>query len=100
MSICGRVSERPSSTDAAHPPLAPRRSGPNRTVSYTIDVYWKESATPWATRWDAYLRVFDAKVHVFALVNSIVVVSFLCLMVAMILMRNVTKVSWRSDNVE
>lgn len=63
----------------------------NATVAYTVDIFWKESATPWATRWDAYLRVFDAKVHAFALINSIVVVSFLCLMVAMVLMRNVSK---------
>ncbi|CAO1616932.1 unnamed protein product [Sympodiomycopsis kandeliae] len=71
--------------------LSDSETGPNATVAYTIDIHWKESATPWATRWDAYLRVFDAKVHIFALINSIVVVSLLCLMVAMILMRNVTK---------
>lgn len=71
--------------------LSDSETAPNATVAYTVDIHWKESATPWATRWDAYLRVFDAKVHVFALVNSIVVVSLLCLMVAMVLMRNVTK---------
>lgn len=71
--------------------LSDSSTGSNRSVAYTVDIYWRESATPWATRWDAYLRVFDAKVHIFALVNSIVVVSFLCLMCAMILMRNVTK---------
>lgn len=65
--------------------------GLNRTVGYTYDLHWKESTTPWATRWDAYLRVFDQKVHMFALVNSIIVVSFLCLMVAMVIVRSVSK---------
>lgn len=61
------------------------------TLAYTYTVKWVESPTPWATRWDHYLRVFDPRIHFFSLVNSIVIVAFLCIMVAMILMRTVQR---------
>ncbi|KAH8916995.1 hypothetical protein BT69DRAFT_712114, partial [Atractiella rhizophila] len=55
----------------------------------TYSVYWAESATPWATRWDNYLHIFDPKIHFFSLINSIVIAVFLCVMVGMILLRTV-----------
>lgn len=64
--------------------------GSNR-VAYTYNTYWKESDTPWATRWDNYLRVFDPRIHWFALINSIFIVAFLIVMVGMILMRSVSR---------
>ena len=48
-------------------------------------VVWK------ATRWDNYLHIFDPRIHWFSLVNSIVIVVFLCVMVAMILIRSVSR---------
>jgi len=63
----------------------------NNTVPYTYSVIWTESATPWATRWDHYLHIFDPKIHWFSLINSIVIVAFLCVMVGMILMRTVAR---------
>ncbi|KNZ63645.1 hypothetical protein VP01_1118g5 [Puccinia sorghi] len=72
----------------------------DNTVPYTYSVIWtvintiiwgNESTTPWATRWDHYLHIFDPKIHWFSLVNSIVIVAFLCVMVGMILMRTVTR---------
>lgn len=47
-------------------------------VTWTYGVYWRESKTAWATRWDSYLHVFDPKIHWFSLVNSAVIVIFLC----------------------
>jgi transmembrane 9 superfamily protein 2/4 len=64
-----------------------------RKVAYTYDVYWRvrtedllnlcwltafaqESATPWATRWDSYLRIVEPRIHVLALINSIVICLF------------------------
>ncbi|KAG1751581.1 uncharacterized protein EDB91DRAFT_1243827 [Suillus paluster] len=47
--------------------------------------------TPWATRWDNYLHIFDPRIHWFSLINSIIIVVFLCVMVAMILWRTVSK---------
>ncbi|PVG01267.1 hypothetical protein CPB86DRAFT_805430 [Serendipita vermifera] len=56
---------------------------------YTYSVSWEESPTPWATRWDNYLRVFDPKIHTFSLINSLVMVVFLCVMVSSLLLRSV-----------
>ncbi|KAG2180015.1 hypothetical protein INT43_003802 [Umbelopsis isabellina] len=61
------------------------------TITYTYRVAWKESTTPWATRWDNYLHIFDPSIHWFSLVNSIVIVLFLTGMVAMILLRALHK---------
>ncbi|OJA11697.1 hypothetical protein AZE42_02099 [Rhizopogon vesiculosus] len=60
-------------------------------VRFTYRVTWNESDTPWATRWDNYLHIFDPRIHWFSLINSIVIVVFLCLMVAMILWRTVSR---------
>lgn len=47
-------------------------------VTWTYGVYWIESQTAWATRWDSYLHVFDPRIHWFSLINSAVIVVFLC----------------------
>ncbi|KAJ7287496.1 Nonaspanin TM9SF [Mycena rebaudengoi] len=61
------------------------------TIRYTYRVTWNESDTPWATRWDNYLKIFDPRIHWFSLVNSLVIVLFLCVMVSMILLRSVSR---------
>ncbi|KKA18084.1 Endosomal integral membrane protein (P24a) [Rasamsonia emersonii CBS 393.64] len=60
-------------------------------VTWTYSVYWRESDTAWATRWDKYLHVFDPKIHWFSLINSSVFVFFLVGMVSMILIRALKK---------
>ncbi|PFH51507.1 hypothetical protein AMATHDRAFT_2964 [Amanita thiersii Skay4041] len=62
-----------------------------QSVRYTYRIMWNESATPWATRWDNYLHIFDPRIHWFSLINSLVIVVFLCIMVSMILLRNVSR---------
>jgi len=47
-------------------------------VTWTYGVHWRESKTAWATRWDSYLHVYDPRIHWFSLVNSAVIVIFLC----------------------
>jgi len=71
-------------------PLLLSESQKNR-VRYTYRVTWNESDTPWATRWDNYLHIFDPRIHWFSLVNSLVIVVFLCVMVSMILLRSVSR---------
>jgi hypothetical protein len=44
-----------------------------------------------ATRWDNYLHIFDPRIHWFSLINSLVIVVFLCVMVSMILLRSVSR---------
>ncbi|KAI8629339.1 endomembrane protein EMP70 [Xylariaceae sp. FL1651] len=60
-------------------------------VTFTYSVYWIESSTAWATRWDKYLHVFDPKIHWFSLVNSAVVVVFLTVTVTSVLFRALRK---------
>lgn len=61
------------------------------TVTWTYSVYWRESDTVWATRWDKYLHVYDPKIHWLSLINSAVFVVFLVGMVSMILVRALRK---------
>ena len=63
-------------------------------VLYTYDVLWRASNVRWASRWDIYLSMDNAvpdKVHWFSIVNSMLIVLFLSLIVAMILIRNLTR---------
>ncbi|KAL4880617.1 hypothetical protein BJY04DRAFT_191109 [Aspergillus karnatakaensis] len=60
-------------------------------VHWTYSVSWRESSTPWATRWDKYLKVQYPKIHWFSLVNAAVFVVFLVGMVSMILIRALKK---------
>lgn len=60
-------------------------------VLFTYDVQWRESDIKWASRWDVYLSMDHAvpdKVHWFSIVNSILIVLFLAVIVAMILIRS------------
>ena len=47
-------------------------------VTWTYDVYWRESKTAWATRWDSYLHVSDPRIHWLSLVFTAVIVICLC----------------------
>lgn len=60
-------------------------------VRWSYSVYWRQSETAWATRWDKYLHVFDPKIHWFSLINSATIVVFLCFTVFTILIRALRK---------
>ncbi|EJD03325.1 Nonaspanin [Fomitiporia mediterranea MF3/22] len=82
-------SETCDSTDSTTPLfLSEEQETP---VRYTYRVFWTESDTPWATRWDNYLHIFDPKIHWFSLINSLAIVVFLCIMVGMIVYRSVSR---------
>lgn len=76
--------------DVSQPSLHLSESSTNQ-VYYTYSVAFVESDIPWGLRWDAYLHVFDPKIHWFSLVNSLVIAGFLVFMVAMILYRTISK---------
>ena len=61
------------------------------SVTYTYDVVWIENKElKWASRWDVYLSMgnrYKDDVHWFSIVNSLLIVLFLTMMVAMIMMR-------------
>lgn len=71
-------------------PMMLSETGPTN-VLWTYGVYWRESPTAWATRWDKYLHVFDPKIHWFSLVNSAIIVIFLSLTVISVLVRALKK---------
>ncbi|THV02328.1 endosomal P24A protein [Dendrothele bispora CBS 962.96] len=64
---------------------------PQQTIRYTYRVTFNESDTPWATRWDNYLHIFDPRIHWFSLINSLIIVAFLCVMVSMVLYRSISR---------
>ncbi|KAA8905014.1 hypothetical protein TRICI_005342 [Trichomonascus ciferrii] len=72
----------------------------DQEVTYTYSVSWVESPTPWATRWDKYLHVYDPKIHWFSLVNSVIIVMFLTAMVATILLRALRKDIARYNEID
>jgi transmembrane 9 superfamily protein 2/4 len=57
-------------------------------VVFSYDVAWQKSQVPWASRWDAYLRVQDEEVHWIVIVNSFMVMLFLSGLIASILLRS------------
>ncbi|GAD92901.1 endosomal integral membrane protein [Paecilomyces variotii No. 5] len=71
-------------------PLVLREDG-ETPVTWTYGVYWRESPTAWATRWDKYLHVIDPQIHWLSLINSAVFVILLVGMVSMILIRTLRK---------
>ncbi len=59
---------------------------------YPITVLVVHLSIPYqATRWDNYLHIFDPRIHWFSLINSLVIVVFLCAMVSMIVYRSVSR---------
>ncbi|KAJ3145407.1 hypothetical protein HDU86_000928 [Geranomyces michiganensis] len=75
----------------AEPVILSQDPAVNSEVQFSYSVRWAPSATPWATRWDNYLRASDPKIHWFSLANSAVISIFLVGMVGMILLRALHK---------
>ncbi|KAI0082071.1 Nonaspanin [Panus rudis PR-1116 ss-1] len=96
----GGNQDEPADCDATDSPaLILSEETPNK-VRYSYRITWSESDTPWATRWDNYLHIFDPRIHWFSLINSIVIVVFLCVMVSMILYRTVSRDISRYNSVD
>ncbi|KAI0789132.1 Nonaspanin TM9SF [Abortiporus biennis] len=87
----GGDQDAPIDCDATETSALILNEGSDNRVRYTYRITWSESDTPWATRWDNYLHIFDPRIHWFSLINSIVIVVFLCGMTSMILLRTVSR---------
>eukprot|EP01038_Epipyxis_sp_PR26KG_P016091 gene16091-21859_t len=63
------------------------------TIVFTYDVYWEKSDVEWSQRWDVYLTANQPndKVHWFSITNSIMIILFLSVMIALILLRALRK---------
>lgn len=68
-------------------------------VQFTYSVYWVPSNTPWATRWDKYLHVYDPKIQWFALINFSIVVLILSFIMSHVLFSNLKKDLTKYNNV-
>lgn len=60
-----------------------------RKLEFTYSVHWKQTDKPFADRFNRYLEYdfFEHKIHWFSMFNSIMMVIFLCGLVALILLR-------------
>ena len=61
------------------------------SVLYTYDVKWEKSDVAWASRWDAYLKIKENRIHWFSIVNSLLVVLLLTGLIALVLVRTLHK---------
>lgn len=52
---------------------------------------WQQTDRAWASRWENYLYHSDDKVHIFSVINSLIMVFFLTFMTAIILLRSLRK---------
>ncbi|KDN43412.1 hypothetical protein K437DRAFT_257475 [Tilletiaria anomala UBC 951] len=77
--------------NALEPVHLDENSTASTKLAYTYSTHWKESKTPWATRWDHYLKVVNPNIHWLSLINAIVIAGFLCLMVSVVLMRSTNR---------
>jgi len=77
---------------AVNDPASFLKIDPGASVLWTYDVDWIFSDMVWSNRWDIYLTGNpDAEVHIFSLVNSLMVILFLSGIIAMILLRTLHK---------
>lgn len=77
-------------------PVQLSETGDNK-IAFTYTARWVKSNTPWATRWDNYLRVFDPRIHWFAIINSLIIVALLMLMVRAVTIASVWYIFCRAD---
>ncbi|PGG96009.1 hypothetical protein AJ79_09776 [Helicocarpus griseus UAMH5409] len=85
-----RISNGKAHCDQDGPPVILDEEAETK-VAFTYSVYWRESPTVWATRWDKYLHVFDPNVHWYSLIYSAVFVILLVALVSTILLRALKK---------
>lgn len=75
----------------------PQKIEPGANITFSFDVRWQESDTPWINRWDAYLAMTAGddwagsgdEIHWFSIVNSLFVTCFLAGLVFIIMLRTV-----------
>lgn len=78
--------------DQTNEPVAMRPDDLNEIkVSYSYSIKWVPSSTPWATRWDRYLKTSESRVSWFGLTNTMLLVIFTLIFAALTLTRMVRK---------
>lgn len=75
-------------------PLVIEPTKGSETIKYTYSVYWKEDESiSWANRWDMYFSYSEKSNHVhwLAIINSLVVATFLAIIVGVIVIRTINR---------
>ena len=67
----------------------PQRIEEGADIIYSYDVFWDETDTKWASRWDLYLRMPSGSVHWFSILTSLLVVLVMAAIMSVILRRTV-----------
>lgn len=83
----------PATPEDGKPP-SNEDDGKTMTIPYTYSVYWKEdNGIDWASRWDLYFVNDEesASVHWLAIVNSLVIAMLLTVVVAIIMLRTLSR---------
>lgn len=60
-------------------------------IVWSYSVQWEESEIEWASRWDTYLKMDDAEIHWFSIINSLVTVLFLSAILGFIMVRTLRR---------
>lgn len=60
-------------------------------IVWSYSVQWEESDVEWASRWDIYLKMDDADIHWFSIINSLVTVLFLSAILGFIMVRTLRR---------
>ncbi|GMH37258.1 hypothetical protein BSKO_05131 [Bryopsis sp. KO-2023] len=71
-----------------------------QTVTFTYDVFFRESTIRWGSRWDMYFFIMGNEIHWFSIMNSLMVVLFLSGVVAMILLRTLRREIGKYNQLE
>ena len=83
--------ERPAVNDPSNFMLLDAKAE-NTDILFTYDIDWIPSSTTWENRWDIYFSGNpDDEIHIFSIVNSLMIILFLSAVVATILLRTLHK---------
>jgi transmembrane 9 superfamily protein 2/4 len=76
---------------STHSPIVVVEGEKSLDVTFSYSVYWIQSPTAWATRWDKYLHVIDPNIHWFWLIDTAIIVVILVLTIMSILVRTLKR---------
>ncbi|KAI3766834.1 hypothetical protein L2E82_16909 [Cichorium intybus] len=63
----------------------------NEPIAFTYKVTFIESDIKWPSRWNTYMKIEEAKVHCFSIVNSLIVVTFMAGIILVMFLKRVKR---------
>eukprot|EP00193_Tetraselmis_chui_P008195 CAMPEP_0177765252 /NCGR_PEP_ID=MMETSP0491_2-20121128/7892_1 /TAXON_ID=63592 /ORGANISM="Tetraselmis chuii, Strain PLY429" /LENGTH=315 /DNA_ID=CAMNT_0019281587 /DNA_START=214 /DNA_END=1156 /DNA_ORIENTATION=+ len=71
--------------------VPPQKVAEGEKIVYTYDVMWEQSEIKWVSRWDSYLRMPRGQVHWLSILNSLLVLTLLSGVVAIVMFRTIRR---------